>query len=401
MTNEQKTLLDLLKKALFSREITPDDSTDWNAVFEEAKAQAVFLLAYQAADKSAVPGEVMTKWKNHAGASLINNIRVIRNHVLIDDWMTKAGIPYVILKGCASSSYYPAPSYRTMGDVDFLVPKEHIDAAKALLEGKGLTPNDNGHPAHVEYLDRSGVFELHFSLNGIPENSTGKKIWELLGTIHADAERKSIEYGNAFLPSPFHHGLVMLVHNCSHMTSEGIGLRHLCDWAVFVNSFTEEGFVDAFEKKLRWIGLWKFAQTLTLASIKYLGADDKRFAHDCDESAADGIMEDILSGGNFGRKDGNRSEQGALITSKGQLEIDENRGAFSQYLKTKTELVKRRWPSAKRNKLLIPIGFAYFGAARVIGLVSGKRKRQFTQEIVEGAAERKKLYSKLELFREE
>ena len=57
----------------------------------------------------------------------------------------------------------------------------------------------------------------------------------------------------------------------SHMTSESIGLRHLCDWAVFVNSISNNEFVGLFSENLKSFGLWKFAQIMTATSEKYLG----------------------------------------------------------------------------------------------------------------------------------
>lgn len=399
MTNEQGLLLKLISKALFSRNIDQNEFTDWDGVFNEAKAQSVFLLAYQTADRSVVPEETINKWKNNAGAALVNNVMVIKNHVRIDEWMTKAGIPYVILKGCASANYYPDPTLRAMGDVDFLVPTECVKAAGNILEDKGFHSEDNGHPAHIGYYDRSGVYELHFKVTGIPENDVGRRIHDLLSDIHAKASRKSVVFGSAVLPSDFHHGLAMLVHTCCHITSGGIGLRHLCDWAVFVNSFSEEEFTDIFEEKLKSVGLWKFAEALSLASIKYLGADDKGFAHECGDSIAEGLIEDILSGGNFGRKDENRMMQSSLISSRNEIDVDKSKGMFGQYFRSKVEMVGIRWPAARRHKILLPAGFVYFGAARLIGILTGKRKRQFSHEIVDGAATRKKLYSSLEFYK--
>ena len=44
------------------------------------------------------------------------------------------------------------------------------------------------------------------------------------------------------VPSDFHHGLVMLLHLSSHLMGAGIGIRHLCDWALFLNSIEEKNF---------------------------------------------------------------------------------------------------------------------------------------------------------------
>lgn len=55
-----------------------------------------------------------------------------------------------------------------------------------------------------------------------------------------------------------------------HLLGEGIGLRHLCDWAVFADSLKEKEFRSLFETKLKSIGLWKFACILSQVCYKYL-----------------------------------------------------------------------------------------------------------------------------------
>lgn len=61
-----------------------------------------------------------------------------------------------------------------------------------------------------------------------------------------------------------------------------------------------------FEKPLKELGLWRFAQVLTRISINYLGAGEREWAGGEPEPVDDQLMEDIVSGGNFGFKDDSR-----------------------------------------------------------------------------------------------
>ena len=131
---------------------------------------------------------------------------------------------------------------------------------------------------------------------------------EYTADIFEKAQKKRVGDGEAVLPSQFHHGLIFLLHTCHHLTGEGVGLRHLCDWAVFENSLSDRKFRELFEEKLKKLGLWCFAQILTRCSIKYLGAEEREWAV-ADEVVVDSLMEDILTGRNFGKKDKNRSIQ--------------------------------------------------------------------------------------------
>lgn len=48
------------------------------------------------------------------------------------------GIPYVILKGCASASYYPYPFDCALEDVDFIVGKENFKIAEKYWKQKDI-----------------------------------------------------------------------------------------------------------------------------------------------------------------------------------------------------------------------------------------------------------------------
>ena len=399
MTKEQVLLLGLLSKALFKKPAPAADEADWNKLLMEARAQAVPILAYEALDKEAVPADVLSLWKQYSGAVLINNIRVTRNHAVLNEWMKEAGIPYVSLKGCASAGFYPDPICRSMGDVDFLVYDKDLERAGKILEEHGLLSRGGRHPAHIEYFNKRDIFELHFGVAGIPEGKAGDVVRGYLEDTIAKAENKTIEYGSVKIPSVFHHGLVLLIHTCTHLTEKGIGIRHLCDWAVFVNSFTDEEFRAMYESKLKAAGLWKFAQALTQVSVRYLGADPKPFAEfENSDPITKALIEDIIAGGNFGMKDSDRVEQVPLITERKR--IGSNRGnVITQFIASKSELIKLKWPACEKHPILLPLGWIYFSFSSLIGIITGRRKSIKVKRVLDGASVRREIYKKLELYK--
>lgn len=396
MLDFQSTILQLLSKALFGRKVVISRQ-DWIKVLGEAKNQAVVQLVDSAIDKSLLSPEEAKAWKRVTIAGIGNNIRVNHNHSQLHEWMT--GIPYVILKGAASASYYPVPTYRSMGDVDFMVKAEDLDKTGKVLEEHGLKPWDEEHISHIVYRGPGMHYEMHFNLAGMPKGTAGDLVKEYTKDIFEKAQEVTVDTGKAMLPSPFHHGLILLLHTCHHLTGEGIGLRHLCDWAVFENSFSERDFLELFEKKLKKIGLWRFAQILTRASIKYLGADDKTWAI-VDEQLVDALMEDILTGGNFGRKDDSRSIQTMLISDRGKDGVGKV-SMSGQFRKSVNDLIYLKWPSARKYKLLLPIGWVFFGVRRLIREITGKRKKTNIAKLVDGAGQRRELYRQFQLYETE
>lgn len=397
MTIDQKTILDILSQELFANTCSLKVE-DWNAVYKESVQQAVSPLVYECLDKSLLPSDVLNAWKNDANAALANNIRIIHNHALLDQWMNEAEIPYVILKGAASASYYPKPVYRSMGDVDFLVPLEYLDRAGEVLESQGLKKWKQEHDAHIVYRGYGKMhFEMHYKVAGIPEGKPGEIIRNYLKDIFENTRVQGIGAESFVIPSHFYHGLVLLLHTIHHLTGEGIGLRHLCDWAVFENSLSDEEFCTLFEERLKEVGLWRFAQILTRVSIMYLGAEDREWSKLENDTPVDAFMEDILSAGNFGNKDGDRSKQTLLISSRGKNGVGHN-SMFSQFIQSMNYRINMRWPFTKKNCLCLILGWILY-CIRYVGLIiTGKRNVINASELVHESSRRRNIYKDLKLY---
>lgn len=106
MTETQRNLLSLLAHALFS---APTAAILTDEIKAEAQAQAVSSL-------------ITTDYN-----VLASNIRVLHAHAQLTE--TLSGIPFTTFKGYASAYYYPKPSYRPMGDVDFITAPEYYEEA--------------------------------------------------------------------------------------------------------------------------------------------------------------------------------------------------------------------------------------------------------------------------------
>jgi hypothetical protein len=204
-------------------------------------------------------------------------------------------------------------------------------------------------------------------------------------------------------PSPFHHGLILLLHTQQHLLNEGLGLRHLCDWAVFVASFPEDEFLRLMKEKLTYVGLWTFARILSLAAVIAVGLEQRDWmTQDQDDGRlALSLLQDFLSGGNFGAKDGDRSRvyESQLISGKEQSNTDGSlvKNGFSAV----NRWVRDQWPAARKCPLLLPFGWIYFLFRRLFLVVTGKRKAILAKNTLKNSRKRQDLYKKLGLFKPE
>lgn len=398
MTIEQKQILQLLGYQLFGRHFSDENNYDFEKLYYEAKAQGVSLFVFEALKSMGNP-PAGDKWNDYFLRATSNNVLVTHNHVMLHKWMTENNIPYVILKGCASEAYYEHGELRMMGDVDFYIPRTSLQKAREVLRSKGLAEWDDGekHAQHIVFRGKRSHYEMHFNLAGMPTGDAGEIVSDWIKDICETARPYETSSGTIMIPSDFNHGLVLLLHTCHHLTGEGIGLRQLCDWAVFVNSISDQKFRSLFEERLKQIGLWKFAQVFSSLAVHYLGMPKRSWTEVEDKPLLTELMEDILAAGNFGRKDNERQNQSYIISSRGKEGV-KKKGMLGQAVKSMNNVVFLRWPAAKKAKVLLPAGWIFFGGRHAIRIMRGKRRPVHVKKMIAGAAKRKEIYSRLGLY---
>lgn len=395
LTDIELAIVNSLANALFDSNKTIPNNVDWKAVYAESVNQAVMPLVFN--DNKFVPSDMRKKINSTMLVNLAYNIKREQEHVQLDCMMKLENIPYVILKGCASAGYYPIPLLRCMGDVDFLVSEEGFERAGHILKENGYTSWDRNHICHEVYRKDDSHLEMHFEPAGIPHGNVGNLVREYLEDTIEQASVCRIEEGEYMVPSDFHHGLIILLHTSHHMTGEGIGLRHLCDWAVFVASLSNEKFCELFEEKLKNIGMWYFAQVITKVAIKYIGCPDREWVGNPDSRLVDAIIVDIFKGGNFGQKDFRRGQETLLISSRGKDGVG-NTSMLRQLITSMNEIVYMKWPISKKYFFILPFGWCFYGGRYVLRSLFGKRPKIHVNAIIKGAEERKGIYQQLKIF---
>lgn len=341
MDRTEQVLLQAIQKSLWGADVPISEDADWNGVMREAEAQAVLGLVIGVA-----PAEVQAQWKGRASAGTAHFVRILRCQERLYRLMGENGIPLVILKGTAAAIYYPNPAQRSMGDIDYLVPPEHFGRAKALLVENGYAIEDDPRAPRHMHVYKDGIsFEQHrfFSSEGIEIEDY---VLDGLGR----AERPSL-YGVEFPMLPkLANGLVLLGHMVQHLKS-GLGLRQMIDWMMYVNAALDDAFwKDAFGAAARDVGLDTVAIVATRLCQTYLGlSPELQWCRDADEALCAGLMESLLSSGNFDRKRGKGSAVEAVTANIAR------QGLF-RYLQIAGE---RNWKAYHTHAWLKPFAWLY------------------------------------------
>lgn len=400
----QRTIFGCLAHNLFGVPFEPDACVDWEAVFRESISQSVTMQVFMnCGEIPGISGELKAEIQKYLFKAMLGNIRVHDHHTQLHRLLTAKGIPYVTLKGAASARYYPDPQSRAMGDVDFYVSKSDFDRTLEIFKQDGFTAGSLDHISHVVLKKKPMHLEMHHTPAGVPDGEVGERIRRYLEDLLEDARLVEGKSAVCFCPSDFHHGLIMLMHLQHHLLAEGVGLRHLCDWAVFVDHFRGNEFPELFREKLKAVGLWRLARLLTIVSSLYLGLPEQEWARGSgkDEETARALLCDILEGGNFGKKDHQRAYEGMFISDRGKNGVKDNR--LSMAMKMVNRITLQKYPFFRRCPVLLPVGWLM----AIAGYLLRNRKRRQrgiridTMDAYQKSAPRIRLYQRLKLYEPE
>ena len=386
MQNSDKygLVLALLRRSLWGRDeellqLLPED-TDWSAVWQELRDQAVHGLTEPILEELPL-GRRLDSCRRDCIVQQARWHQVAAAQQQLLELLEANRIPCVIIKGMAAGTYYPHPQCRTAGDVDLLVKRADFDRAAALMETAGyVLENDTWSTAYHNGYRKNGIdFELHRWLGSLSETDE-----ELISLFEEGIDRRvaARTEGCAFprLEDRL-NGLVLLLHIQQHLRS-GLGLRQLVDWMMFLNDPAGAHWLEENRELVRRCGLEKLAVTVTALCQERLGLrTETDWAAQAEPELCQDLLEYLLEKGNFGQKQG----------TEGHME------EVFQDASNSVRLLRRlqrggliHWQAAREHRLLRPFAWIY-----QIGRILKQRKKWKLNELqrqkAAGASQREML----------
>ncbi len=400
MTDAQKALLSLIKKSLgFKGEIS-FDGVSVRELIDEARSQAVTALAYDAThnENLELSPQAENFWRQKAITATIHNENNLILQNEIDAEFNKSGILYAVLKGASIARLYPKPELRSQGDIDLLIKEEALPSATEIIKNMGFELLHDEHDHQLSFLKGKQNIELHRKINGIPKKDkmANEYLTALFEKAAENAERASIGEYSFSVCQPVLQGVTLYLHTRRHFYSEGIGLRHLCDWAVYCESSFDAKIIEELTEIFSKCNMLKFAKVLTKTCILYLGVQNPYAVEfSLGEDIADGlcekIMEDVFISGNMGRKSREAKYAGKLIENQNKGNIFKRYMNFSYYA----------WGITRKYPVLAIFTPFCIGGRFIFRVISGKRCFKDIKGAVNLAKEREKLYKDLEIAYED
>lgn len=195
--------------------------------------------------------------------------KVIRK--VADVWK-KESINMMVFKGQANGSFYPNPLHRAPGDIDCYLFGEAGRGDKLLADRGAAVENSWYRHSKISY--KGETIENHRVLSHTRGSKTKKRMEkEVLSLLNPTGMSRIEECGEALLPPAQFNAHFLIYHALHHFTSEGLKLKQILDWAVFL--YTQQEYVDwtVFNDFCQRYKLDKFAAVMNYMAEQYLGVE--------------------------------------------------------------------------------------------------------------------------------
>ena len=328
MLKQQKIFFDFLRFCIGSAKEIPDSlkEADWKELYAIAKKQAllgVLFYGIQRLPKELAPGQkLLMQWMVMAEQIRKQNIRLFLDSVKVCKNFENKGFANCILKGQGNALLYPDPYMRTPGDIDIYLSGGRKKIMKYVDR---VCPNQVMRYHHVDFSVMKTAIEVHFtpSYMFFPIHNIRMQKWfkEVMDLQCSNVVTLPDGYGEITVPTMSFNVIYILSHLYRHIFTEGIGLRQLLDyyfvllkWHTDLTNLTDSNKslpqmtlintdLDALRHKLKYLGLWKFAQAVMFVMKEVFGLSEDRMIAPMDEREGSFLLDEIMRGGNFGQYD--------------------------------------------------------------------------------------------------
>ena len=281
----------------YRRSLTSDE---WRALYRVCVVQGVTAVVFdfvKTLPKSEAPDmALLMEWLSAATAVEQTMRRMLITAEEFAEEMERREIPVVVLKGLAFAQYYKNPLHRECGDLDcyMMGKKEAGDLAALELGG---TMEEAGYK-HSHLLFKGLTIENHRFFTDFDNTPTGMLTEQVLGELIQE-EQTYIGDSKLSCPSANFNALFLLKHTQGHFIDEGIRMRHVLDWALFLRAKQEEVDWSKVLPMLETTRTAQFAGVMTAIavrslSIEVLNKDLRTLASNAEQKMVKAVLADIM-----------------------------------------------------------------------------------------------------------
>ena len=293
---------------------------EWSDLYEESIRQAItgVLLAglERLPKEQRPPQELLLEWIGISEQIRQTNINLTAKCIELQKKLSEAGVRTSILKGQGIAKLYQIggkkedvrcnlADLRQSGDIDIYVDCGREEAL-SLVQGEGIRVKEWDFKHAQLDVWKDVAVEMHYRVEVVLNIWRNTKLQKWFQK-HQDAvhgSRFKVQDGEMMTPTVEFNVFYILLHIYRHFLYEGVGMRQIMDYymvlrAVHGSRLLVHDNVDAVSS----FGMERFAKGLMWVMHETLAMPRAWMLWEPDEKEGRFILDEVMTGGNFGHYD--------------------------------------------------------------------------------------------------
>ncbi len=400
-----KRILDALCCAINGRTVA------WGADLGEADWQALCLAAANhnilplVAD--ALPCALPAQFAKQTRYDILCQAERTAELCLLLEHLQAKGLHPLVIKGMVCRALYPEPEHRPSTDEDLLVdPTEFPRLHAALLEyGMELVKPvaDLRESFEVSYRDpnRRLFIEVHKALFTMDEPFMNR-MNRFFRAVHSRAVTQRICGVTIRTLEPNDHILYLLLHALKHFRSSGVGIRQICDIALYSDRNRDVISWGGLRRKLSELNALDYARAVYGIADRYI-LSGKRMTHylagwEINSVDFEPMLEDVMEGGLYGTATKSRVHSAAMTTSAAARQHSSRAKALLYAVFRPRRVLKEKYRYLEKAPYLLPVAWLERLLRYCRELLRGDRRTNSPLDSIRVGSERIRLLKKYRII---
>ena len=256
-------------------------AAQWTKIGELAQEQGVLGIMLDGIDRLETTGygatrELSKDKKLEWIGNVLNGYEVRNKHQLavIDDLQKRwaeDGLRMMVMKGQAMGTYYPNPRHRAPGDIDCYLFDGYAKGNETAKAWADIV--DEGWYKHSVISYKGETIENHQFFVHTREGKKSKQLNQVLVNSLNVANFDQLSETGVLLPPPMFNALFLTYHALAHFLEEGLRLKQVLDWAMFLKRDADKvdwkeffSFCDRFHFR-------RYADVMNDIAVNLLGVE--------------------------------------------------------------------------------------------------------------------------------
>ena len=285
----EKELFALLRLGLGNSDPEKENLSDfimlpashWLRLGEIAQEQGVLGVMLDGIDRLESTGydatrELSKELKLEWIGNVLNGYEARNHHQLaviteLQQRWSESGLRMMVMKGQAIGTLYPNPKHRSPGDIDCYLFDGYSRGNETAKEWADNV--DEGWYKHSVISYKGEAIENHQFFVHTREGKKSKLLNQILVDILKETSFETLSETGALLPPPMFNALFVTYHALTHFLEEGLRLKQILDWAMFLKRDADKVDWKEFYKICDKFHFRRFADVMNDIAVNLLGVE--------------------------------------------------------------------------------------------------------------------------------